>query len=72
MESSAPPTYQKVSTDHMNIEMPEHVDQSTSPPSKHQVQLVQPNSARLDSPPNSYLAWSIANTLCSVAVSLCS
>jgi hypothetical protein len=85
MENSKPPAYQTVSSDHMNIEMPEHVDQPTPPPSKQSehlkppnpntappIQRVQPNSARLASPPDDYLTWSIVNTICSVPTSVCS
>ena len=78
MKSSAPPAYHTLSSDYMNIEMPEHVDQSPPPPQYSQnlnflypntappIQRVQQNSARLASPPNDYLIWSIVNTICSV------
>ena len=34
------------------------------------VYYVQPNSARLESPPSDYLGWSIANTVCAVLFTL--
>jgi hypothetical protein len=34
------------------------------------IQHLQPTSARLESPPNDYLAWSITNSVCAVLFSI--
>ncbi len=58
-----------------NRAMPQPVNQSYYPQKPYQntappVQRVQLSSARMVSPPSDYLAWSIANTACSVLFSL--
>jgi hypothetical protein len=61
--SPPPPAFQSKSSDCTNIEMSA---QNTMPP----IQLVQPYSARLTSPPSDYLVWSIVSTVCSVIFSI--